>query len=146
MLPDWGRLGGTAGDWRGQPHGWNVRTNKGSSPDRYADAVLRAGHGTGSYSTGDSQSWCITLHRPSTRCYNMGRRAWVDLWTSRQMSKPRLTMRLQGGGRPPWRASHFTVWGTAGRVRQVRPKLDPEDPLDSHGPAASQWQFGVART
>ena len=58
----------------------------------------------------------------------------------RQISHSRSTMRLQGGGRSPWRvirsggpwrSNPFTLWGTAGRVGQVRPSLDPEDPLDS---------------
>ena len=30
---DWGRLGGAPGDWRGRPHGWNVRTDKDLAPE-----------------------------------------------------------------------------------------------------------------
>ena len=45
---DWGRLGGTAGDWRGQPHGWNVRTNKGLSPEALCHQQLRKSRVSGS--------------------------------------------------------------------------------------------------
>ncbi len=33
MLPRLGSLGGTPGDWRGQPHGWNVMIDKDLSPE-----------------------------------------------------------------------------------------------------------------
>ena len=33
MLPRRGRFGETPGDWREQPHGWNVMTDKGLSPE-----------------------------------------------------------------------------------------------------------------
>ena len=45
---DRGRLGGTPGDWRGRPHGGNVRTDKDLAPEVLCHHSLRKSRGSGS--------------------------------------------------------------------------------------------------
>ena len=53
---DWGRLGGTPGDWRGRPHGWNVMTDKDLLPEVLCHHSLRKSRGSGSCPSATSPS------------------------------------------------------------------------------------------
>ena len=65
---DWGRLRRTPGDWRGQLHGWNVRRNKGLSPEVLCHHQLRESRGSGSNPCASTTDPPLPLYEECFHC------------------------------------------------------------------------------